>query len=311
MKMKKQMVLILALITFISCGYYFFRNYRKEGNSIRESFKMAWKAAVIIIILIFGPIKNADAKGVDGWQNRPSIHKPSSNTNNGFFGLGKGNSYQSHSKPEPKFLPRFRHKSVQNWSRNDNPWSGLFGSENNNNGGGGGKKPEKSFVDYDFDSPKKAQGSKSKSDLNEPSSTYNKNSHLDRKIKLNDRVFKLKRSKIEKKTSKHGIDLGLEPEIGADGKPIIDKKTNKARVKGNKKNFDLFADKLEEFMKKSEMREGFFRKGRSNEQEAINFYDAETNVVASFNKKTGDFISLWKMDKPGQIDEFFNNNNVI
>lgn len=59
------------------------------------------------------------------------------------------------------------------------------------------------------------------------------------------------------------------------------------------------------------MREGFFRKGRSNEQQAINFYDAETNVVASFNKKTGDFISLWKMDKPGQIDEFFNNNNVI
>ena len=40
-------------------------------------------------------------------------------------------------------------------------------------------------------------------------------------------------------------------------------------------------------------------------------YDAETNRVASFRKDNGKFISFWKMDKPGQIDEFLNNNNVI
>lgn len=39
-------------------------------------------------------------------------------------------------------------------------------------------------------------------------------------------------------------------------------------------------------------------------------YDAETNRVASFRKDNGKFISFWKMDKPGQIDEFLNNNNV-
>ena len=43
----------------------------------------------------------------------------------------------------------------------------------------------------------------------------------------------------------------------------------------------------------------------------IDFYDAETNRVASFRKDNGKFISFWKMDKPGQIDEFLNNNNVI
>lgn len=138
--------------------------------------------------------------------------------------------------------------------------AGLFGSKNSNNSGGEGKNPGKSFVDYDFDSPKKAKGSISKSDLKDSSPTYNKSSHLDRKVKLNDPLFKLKRSKIEKKPPKHAIDFGLETKIGADGKPIMDKKTNKARVKGNKKNFELFADKLKEFMKEYEMHEGFLEK---------------------------------------------------
>ena len=35
-------------------------------------------------------------------------------------------------------------------------------------------------------------------------------------------------------------------------------------------------------MKNSEMREGYFRKGRENVEEAFNFYDAQTNLVASF-----------------------------
>ena len=64
-------------------------------------------------------------------------------------------------------------------------------------------------------------------------------------------------------------------------------------------------------MKNSEMREGYFRKGRENQQEVFNFYDAETNRVASFRKDNGKFISFRKMDKPGQIDKFLNNNNVI
>lgn len=82
-------------------------------------------------------------------------------------------------------------------------------------------------------------------------------------------------------------------------------------AKGNKENYELFADNLEEFMENSEMRDGYFRKGRENQQETFNFYDAETNRVASFRKDNGKFISFWKMDKPGQIDEFLNNNNVI
>lgn len=57
------------------------------------------------------------------------------------------------------------------------------------------------------------------------------------------------------------------------------------------------------------MREGYFRKGRENQQETFSFYDAETNRVASFRKGNGKFSSFWKMEKHGQIDEFLNNNN--
>lgn len=138
-----------------------------------------------------------------------------------------------------------------------------------------------------------------------------RNSHLDREVEINGHKFEIERAQIEKKTPRHGVDLGLEPDIGADGKPILDKRTQKPMAKGNKENYELFADNLEKFMENSEMREGYFRKGRENQQETFNFYDAETNRVASFRKDNGKFISFWKMDKPGQIDEFLNNNNVI
>lgn len=138
-----------------------------------------------------------------------------------------------------------------------------------------------------------------------------RNSHLDRKVEINGHNFEIERAQLEKKTPRHGVDLGLNPDIGVDGKPILDQKTRKPMAKGNKENYELFADNLEKFMKNSEMREGYFRKGRENQQETFNFYDAETNRVASFRKDNGKFISFWKMDKPGQIDEFLNDNNVI
>ena len=138
-----------------------------------------------------------------------------------------------------------------------------------------------------------------------------RNSHLDRKVDINGHNFEIERAQVEKKTPRHGVDLGLDPDIGVDGKPILDQKTQKPMAKGNKENYQLFTDNLEKFMENSEMREGYFRKGRENQQETFNFYDAETNRVASFRKDNGKFISFWKMDKPGQIDEFLNNNNVI
>ena len=64
-------------------------------------------------------------------------------------------------------------------------------------------------------------------------------------------------------------------------------------------------------MERTEMRNGFFRKGRENQQPSINFYDETTHRVAAFNKETGKFISFWKLDKPGQLDEFIDNNNLI
>lgn len=180
--------------------------------------------------------------------------------------------------------------------------------------GAGGGAPE---FDDQCPVPEKQQSQESKTS-NYDSHSQNKdkkkkrrNSHLDRQVEINGHNFEIERAQVEKKTPRHGVDLGLNPDIGADGKPILDQKTQKPLAKGNKENYDLFADNLEKFMKDFEMREGYFRKGRENQQEAFNFYDAETNRVASFRKDNGKFISFWKMDKPGQIDEFLNNNNVI
>jgi len=58
-------------------------------------------------------------------------------------------------------------------------------------------------------------------------------------------------------------------------------------------------------MKNSEMKEGRFRG-----IEAFNFYDLETNGIASFRKDNGKFISFWKMNG-SQIDAFLKNNNLI
>lgn len=137
-----------------------------------------------------------------------------------------------------------------------------------------------------------------------------RNEHLDRIIALHGRIFKILRSQVEKKTPRHGVDMGLQPDLGVDGNPKLDSKTGKPMAKGNKENYNLFAEKLEQFMKTSEMREGYFRKGRANQQEAIHFYDSATDRVASFNKETGEFISFWRMT-PEQKTEFIDNNNVI
>jgi hypothetical protein len=138
-----------------------------------------------------------------------------------------------------------------------------------------------------------------------------RNSHLDRKVIINEHKFEIERAQVEKKMVRHGIDLGLDPDIGVDEKPMLNQKTQKPMAKVNKENYELFADNLEKFMENSEMREGYFRKGLETQQETFNFYDPKTNIVASFNKDTGKFISVWKMEKLDQIDEFLNNNNLI
>lgn len=196
-----------------------------------------------------------------------------------------------------------------------NPGLGAGGNPAGAGGGGGAAK-------FDDQCPipenQKSQESKtfnydshSNTKQNKDKKKKRRNSHLDRKVDINGHNFEIERAQVEKKTPRHGVDLGLDPDIGVDGKPILDQKTQKPMAKGNKENYELFADNLEKFMENSQMREGYFRKGRENQQETFNFYDAETNRVASFRKDNGKFISFWKMDKPGQIDEFLNNNNVI
>ena len=49
----------------------------------------------------------------------------------------------------------------------------------------------------------------------------------------------MERAQVEKKTSRHVVDLGLDPDIGVDGKPILDQKTQKPMAKGNKENYQL------------------------------------------------------------------------
>ena len=194
---------------------------------------------------------------------------------------------------------------------------GLGAGANPAEAGGGGENPE---FDDQCPVPKNQQSQElktsnydyhSNTQQNKDKKKKRRNSHLDRKVEINGHNFEIERAQVERKTPRHGVDLDLNPDIGVDGKPILDKKTQKPMAKGNKENYELFADNLEKFMGNSEMREGYFRKGRENQQEVFNFYDAETNRVASFRKDNGKFISFWKMDKPGQIDEFLNNNNVI
>ena len=206
----------------------------------------------------------------------------------------------------PVYVPKYR--TVPKFV---NP--GLGAGANPAGAGGGGGAAE---FDNQCPVPKNQQSQESKtsnydSHSNEKKKKKRRNSHLDRKVEINGHNFEIERAQVEKKTPRHGVDLGLDADIGVDGKPILDQKTKKPMAKGNKENYELFADNLEKFMENSEMRDGYFRKGRENQQETFNFYDAETNRVASFRKDNGKFISFWKMDKPGQIDEFLNNNNVI
>jgi hypothetical protein len=143
-------------------------------------------------------------------------------------------------------------------------------------GGGGGA------AEFDDQCPvpknQKSQESKTFNQDSHSNTKHNKdkkkkrrNSHLDRKVDINGHNFKIERAQVEKKTPRHGVDLGLDPEIGVDGKPILDQKTQKPLAKGKKENYQLFAENLEKFMKNSEMREGYFRKGRENQQETFNF----------------------------------------
>lgn len=56
-----------------------------------------------------------------------------------------------------------------------------------------------------------------------------RNSHLDRQVEINGHNFEIERAQVEKKTPRHGVDLGLNPDIGADGKPILDQKYGKRK----------------------------------------------------------------------------------
>lgn len=147
---------------------------------------------------------------------------------------------------------------------------------------------------------------------NEKKKTKNKRrkSHLDRKVEINGQIFMIERTQVEKKTVRHGVDLGLDPHLGIDRKPILDKQYKKPMAKGNKKNYELFADNLEKFIKSAKMKEGYFRKGRAGERKTFNFYDIKTDRVAIFGKDDRKFISFWKMDQQRQLNEFLYNNNI-
>lgn len=233
-------------------------------------------------------------------------------TNRGPSSFPTSPSGGQHSRPSrPLYVPRYRiaPKIV--------PGPGLGAAANPAGAGNGGgdsgaadecsvsenlKRQESKALQYNYNSDTKQNKDKKKK---------RRNSHLDRKVNINGHNFVIERAQVEKKTARHGVDLGLDPDIGVNGKPILDKKTQKPMAKTNKENYQLFEDKLEKLMKNSEMREGHFRKGRENQQETFNFYDVTTNRVGCFRKSDGKFISFWKLDKPGQLEEFLKNNNVI
>jgi type II secretory pathway component GspD/PulD (secretin) len=72
---------------------------------------------------------------------------------------------------------------------------------------------------------------------------------LDRHLEVNGHDFHIPREKVERKTAKHGVELKVKPEVGKDGKVKLDKKPNKPMAKNSRENYNLFADRLEEFMK--------------------------------------------------------------
>lgn len=111
---------------------------------------------------------------------------------------------------------------------------------------------------------------------------------------------------------RHGVDLGLEPDIEKDGQPKLDKRFKKSLDKNNKQNMQLFKKNLEKYLKNpnGERRKNTFHKDRQNACPSINFYDKANQRVVVFKKITGEFITFWKMNDI-QHDEFIANNDVI
>ena len=310
---------ILRSLIFLSIlSGIFFVIYRQSDEKGFRRWWISFKIAVLIAASAAGLITNpVEAIEPDTTDNSTRIERVISNQELGSLDdsnsrvvLVKTPGQGGHRAP---YFNSFRPA--------DKPINQQLGGAANPAGPGGGGG-EGSTVEFDDQCPapqkqqSKTSNSKDISNLEQLKDQKKKvkkrrNSHLDRKVEINGKKFNLERAQVEKKTPIHGFELGLDPEIGQDGKPIINKKTNKPMVKGNKENYNLFTDNLEKFMEKTEMRDGYFRKGRENEQKSFNFYDAKTHRVAAFNKETGNFISIWALDKPGELEEFLNNHNVI
>ena len=98
----KRITLVFSIIVLISFFFYFFKIYRKEKISISKSLKMAWKSAIFIIVLLFGPIRMKEASSIDqvhGWSSSKQYSsRPGQNqSNNGLFGQ-KSNSQGFHTQ---------------------------------------------------------------------------------------------------------------------------------------------------------------------------------------------------------------------
>ena len=83
----KRITLVFSIIVLISFFFYFFKIYRKEKISISKSLKMAWKSAIFIIVLLFGPIRMKEASSIDqvhGWSSSKQYSsRPGQNQSNG------------------------------------------------------------------------------------------------------------------------------------------------------------------------------------------------------------------------------------
>ena len=139
-----------------------------------------------------------------------------------------------------------------------------------------------------------------------------RNQHLNRKTEVRGENFEFERDQIEKKTSSHGTDFGLEPDYKPNGQIIIDRKTGKPRAKQSKENYNKFTDNLLKFVKdpKSERFEAKYRKGRANEQDVVGFLNRQDRKFVIFDKSTKKYITGWVMNDL-QYQEFLNNNNII
>lgn len=126
-----------------------------------------------------------------------------------------------------------------------------------------------------------------------------RNQHLNRKTKVRGETFEFERNQIEKKTSPHGTDFGLEPDRKSNGQIIIDSKTGKPRAKQNKENYNKFTDNLLKFVEdsKSERFETKYRKGRENEQDVVGFLNRRDRKFVIFDRYTKKYITGWVMNE--------------